>query len=277
MRKLFFLLCVSTQIFSQEIYFRDFYKLADLRSAEELLYSRDYTNTNFWEEKKYWSNGIKMACEIDGLYELVKNEGYKGDINDFIDLLKNDPEAMKMALETARNNGFRGDWESLKANVLNLDNDISANIQNCDFDCIGRDNYASDECVSFIGFCEEIITATSNFAYEWDSSTKTAQTFITLRYEENSDNINCEKKYEFSSSRLMFWFSFVNEYDYNFLKREIQDKAKYTESIRENDRPSIPVYEFIIDSERKMEFYIKGEIDENFYEIQMNIYNNKNA
>ena len=75
----------------------------------------------------------------------------------------------------------------------------------------------------------------------------------------------------------MFWFSFVNEYDYNFLKREIQDKAKYTESIRENDRPSIPVYEFIIDSERKMEFYIKGEIDENFYEIQMNIYNNKNA
>ncbi len=256
----------------QDIYFDDLFNVSDLRSAEELFYKRDYIDTNFWERQTYWHFIKNEACNIKGAHKLFTDEGYNGDINDFIDLLKNNPEAMKTLFEIAREKGYRGNLENLKSSVLGLSDLKDANVQNCNFDCYKKANYGdvSNSCKSRSGFCEEEKTFFSEFAYNWDSSSKTASTFVTININEKRDNLNCNDNYRLVYSRVGISFDYVNKIDYDSFRREIQNRAKFEESIRNSGEPSTQYYKYEIDSERHLQFFINNKVDD-FYKIQINV------
>ena len=271
MKKLIYLLFIPKLLVGQDFYFGDLFNVSDLRSAEELLYKSDYINTNFWERQTYWHFIKNEACNINGAHKLATDTGYNGEINDFIDLLKNNPEAMKIYYEIARENGYRGDLEKLKASVLGSPNLNDSNVQNCNFDCYKKDNYGDgDRCKSKSGFCEEEKTFYSAFAYNWDPSSKTASTFVTIIVNEKRDNLNCNENYKLSYSRVSISFDYVNETDYDSFKRQIQNRAKFVESIRNSGKPSTQYYEYEIDSERHLQFFIDYKEDD-FYKIQLNV------
>lgn len=271
MKKLIFLLFISKFMVGQDIYFDDLLNVSDLRSVEELFYKRDYIDTNFWERQTYWHFIKNEACNINGAHKLATDEGYNGNINDFIDLLINDPEAMETYFEIARENGYRGDLEKLKTSVLGKPNLNDSNVQNCNFDCYKIADYGDvNSCESRSGFCEEEKTFFSEFAYNWDPSSKTASTFVTVIINEKRDNLNCNENYKLSYSRASISFDYVNKTDYDSFKREIQNRAKFEESIRNSGKPSTQYYKYEIDSERQLQFFINNKVDD-FYKIQINV------
>lgn len=267
MKKFLFLLFISKFLAGQDIYFDDLFNVTDLRSAEELFYKRDYIDTNFWERQTYWHFDKREICKISGMHKYLTETGFTGDIDDLIDIVKNDPTVMEILLEAAKSRGFKGEIEALRLSLLDLPNS-----DDCYSDCYKKANYGdvSNSCKSRSGFCEEEKTFFSQFAYNWDSSSKTASTFVTININEKRDNLNCNDNYKLLYSRVGISFDYVNKIHYDSFRREIQNRAKFEKSIRDSGKPSTQYYKYEIDSERHLQFFINNKVDD-FYKIQINV------
>ena len=263
---------------SQEMYFDDFLKMTDLSSAEEIFYKRNYSITGTREFLKYTPFEKNEICNINGLYKLATYHGYKDNINDFIDLLKNNPEAMKTVFEIAGENGYRGNLENLKASVLGMTDRKDLNFQNCNSDCnkIGSIGYSTlSRCESISKFCEEDRFIQRNFAYEWDSSNETGVTFVQIIEKEKRDNLNCDYNYMLSHSSLTISFEFYYKPHFDALKKEIQNQAKFIKTNNSIIWGNYPSYEYEGDLDRHIHFNIFDNYnkDSPSYGIQVDIVN----
>lgn len=132
---------------------------------------------------------------------------------------------------------------------LNSDDPYCKGHKTCEWYCtkVGRsidDKYPIQELD--YEYYSLIKTESSDFAFNYNSNTSSATTFVNVTYRVISSNTNCDKQIKLGSSFLEIEFQFNDMNDFDFLKNNIMGFANYLKTAKEpwKDGRQIAQYEY---------------------------------
>jgi hypothetical protein len=124
-------------------------------------------------------------------------------------------------------------------------------------------------------------TESSEFAFNYNSNTSSATTFVDVSYRVTSYNTNCDKQMKLGSSFLNIEFQFNDMNDFDFFKNNIMRFANYVKTAKEpwEDGRQIAQYEYFTSTfERsnthnyanKISFHVSQDNNSGYIEIFIN-------
>ena len=132
---------------------------------------------------------------------------------------------------------------------LNSDDPYCKGHKTCEWYCtkVGRsidDKYPIQELD--YEYYSLIKTESSDFAFNYNSNTSSATTFVNVTYRVISSNTNCDKQIKLGSSFLEIEFQFNDMSDFDFLKNNIMGFANYLKTGKQpwKDGRQIAQYEY---------------------------------